>query len=303
MKVGIVYSINMTLHEAGYPHDENPERIKVIYNNVKDLDVVEVPARDATVEEISRAHKLHYMTQFSELSKKSSDMYWNEWSLGAIIMAAGSCCQLVQESNKGSINHGFAIIRPPGHHASRGRCSGFCFLNNVMIAALDALEQVHRVLIIDWDVHYHQGTEDIVENTEYDADRLTVFSMHRYDRGNFFPGGKSGRTGTKHNGKIVNVGFNGVCGDKEYTRTLQTFLDNYVHKIGTPDLILVSCGFDAAEGDPLGGYKVTPQGYADMTKQLLKVSPRVVMALEGGYNLEVIPKCARACIQTMIEKK
>lgn len=300
MKVGIVYNRAMTMHEASYKHDECPERIMVIYKAIKDLPFIRVAARDATTKEISRAHPIEYLSQMQSLSLKDGDMYWNQWSLDAIVMAAGSCCQLVQESVNGNIDHGFAIVRPPGHHAFRSQCRGFCFLNNVMIAALEALEHMYRVLIVDWDVHYHQGTEDIIQSTQYTADRLTVFSMHRYDGGCFFPGGTDGETGTKCDGRIVNVGFNSVKGDKEYVECLQTFLENYVQNTGKPDMILVSCGFDAAKGDPLGGYAVTPSGYAAMTRKLLEVSPKVVMVLEGGYNLKVIPQCARACIETMI---
>jgi histone deacetylase 6 len=210
---------------------------------------------------------------------------------------------------KGECRNGAAIVRPPGHHACRDNCSGFCYINNVLVAAFGALTRNPdlKILIVDWDVHYHSGTSDILKRTTYTSSQIVVFSMHRYDHGCFFPGDKEGATGSYHHGRIVNKEFNmprgrrTIPGDEQYNTELSKFLSSYKHMYGEPDIIIVSCGFDAAKGDPLGGFNITPQGYYDMTTQLMRASNgKVAMVLEGGYNISVITDSAIACTKAMM---
>lgn len=302
-KVGIVYHPLMSLHKKphGY-HPECPERMIALYNSIQDLRWEPIPARVATYDEVTACHASKYYFEMKP-DGMNPDMFYNSHTDKAALLAAGSVCELVTRAHAGDVQCGFAIVRPPGHHAHYGRAEGFCYLNNVLIAAYAALrkQQFRRVLIVDWDIHYHLGTEEILQRTRfpYTAEQLTVFSIHRHDYGKFYPGGQHGRTCTKHGGRVVNVGLNEPSGDHRYLDELRKFLDSYT-EAGNPDLILVSCGFDAARGDPLGQYDVTPRGYAEMTGLLLEKCPNVIMALEGGYDLKAISTCGRAVIQALI---
>lgn len=261
----------------------------------------------ATDEQILRAHGKKYLNRLSKnigsVTKNNLDLPCNEWTYRASKLAAGAAITLVQNClMQGGC--GFAVVRPPGHHAEYDRPEGFCYLNNVMIAALDALAtgSAERILIVDWDVHYHHGSADILSRQcHLTADQLQIFSMHRYDNGNFYPGTPKGATGTYYNGRITNYGFNTVGNDQNYVEALKEFIDQYL-KGGRPDIIIVSCGFDAAEGDPIGGFEVTPQGYYEMTRVLLGACSQVALVLEGGYNLDILPSCANACMQALGEK-
>ena len=295
-----------TAHIPQGHHVERPERVECIYEVVSKMGLTRLPSRLVTIDEIHRAHGKKYLTKMGKHgSLANSDMYWTHSSYLSVLLSAGCTCQMVNHIlDHPECSRGFAIVRPPGHHASYNKESGFCWLNNIMIGAMSALSRpnVNRVLIVDWDVHYHLGTADIlakVSDKKEKPDDITVFSMHRFDNGEFFPGAGSGRTSVRHNGRVVNQGFNGPYGDKEVITALQGFLEDY-ETVGTrlghgpPDLILVSCGFDAAEGDLLGGCHVTPAAYAVMTKMLVDVCPRVGMVLEGGYSLPVLQECSRA---------
>jgi histone deacetylase 6 len=198
---------------------------------------------------------------------------------------------------------GLAVVRPPGHHAEPHTPHGFCLFNNVGIAAQYAVTQlgVERVLILDWDVHHGNG----IQHMFYSDNRVLYISLHRYDYAAFFPQSEDANYDMVGEGAgkgfNVNIPWNGrKMGDSEY---LLGF-NNIVLPIATefqPQLVLISAGFDAAEGDPLGGYKVTPGMYGYMTHQLSSLAEgRVVVALEGGYNLATISECATQCAKALL---
>jgi len=312
----MIYDDIMTRHYAEknllkVNHAECPDRIKTIYKALKDINIQEIPSRKATWKEVECAHSLEYCEKIKADLKGTDctgDMYHNNSTVPAALMAAGCTCELVNTilDDQSAITSGFAIVRPPGHHACYDKWSGFCYLNNVMIASLNVLNRDPslKILVIDWDIHYHSGTADIIANSSFTASQLVVFSMHR---GDFFPGDDMSLTGSYHNGQVVNKEFympksrKDIPSDKEYNDALGEFLESYQEKYDSPDIIIVSCGFDAAKGDPIGGFRVTPDGYYDMTKQLLKVCPKVALILEGGYNLTVIPKCAVSCMKALTD--
>jgi acetoin utilization deacetylase AcuC-like enzyme len=307
-----LYDECMTLHKQ-LNHLESPQRIESIYEGLKNMGIQQLPSRQATWREVERVHSEQYCKRLQELNGQSlsmeqNDMYLNEHTITAALTAAGSACQLVNEilDPSSDIESGFAIVRPPGHHACRDDCAGFCYINNVMVAAINALTddpQLH-ILVVDWDVHYHSGSADIIQAVDYTAQQLTVFSIHRYDHQCFYPSDEMGKTGSYLDDRIINKGFNtskkNIPGDAEYTSALAEFLTEYDEQHGRPDIIIVSCGFDAAKGDPLGGFKVTPQGYKGMTEQLMDFSGKVALVLEGGYNINVIQKCAIACMESLL---
>lgn len=314
----MIYDNIMTLHTAEkdsvngtfqVKHAECPERITCIYKALKDIGIKEIPSRKATWKEVECAHSKEYCEQLINDLKGTDctgDMFHNKFTLPAALMAAGSTCELVNTilNTNSKITSGFAIVRPPGHHACHDKWSGFCYLNNVMIASLSALTRnpALKILVVDWDIHYHSGSADIIKNSSFTAEQLVVFSMHR---GDFFPGDDMSLTDSYYNGQVVNKEFymtkrrKDIPGDMEYTHALAEFLVNYKKNYGSPDIIIVSCGFDAVKGDPIGGFRVSSNGYYSMTKQLREVCPNVALVLEGGYNCKIIPKCAVACMNAL----
>lgn len=317
MNTCFLYDECMTLHKAQYDHCESPDRIIGIYAGLNQLGLLRFKTRQATWNEISRAHSLEYCQRLKGLDginkdMGQNDMFLNQHTIKAVLTAAGSTCQLVDAvlSSESVIDNGFAVVRPPGHHASHSDCSGFCYVNNVLVAAFRALAEDPslKILIVDWDVHYHLGTSDIIQQTNYTSSQIVVYSIHRFDHCTFYPGHPEGATGSYHDGRIINTGFNmprkskhgPIPGDVEYNKALSKFLDSYQQMYGKPDIVIVSCGFDAAHGDPLGGFKVTPKGYYDMTRQLMHVANgKVAMVLEGGYNVPVITRSAVACAEAL----
>ena len=178
---------------------------------------------------------------------------------------------------------------------------GFCIFNNVAIAAQYALSVhgLNKVLVFDWDVHHGNG----IQHMFYNSDKILYISIHRYDQGSFFPCGEDGAADKVGEGEgkgfNINIPWNSrKCGDLEYYLAFMNIVLPVAYEF-CPDLVLVSAGFDAARGDPLGGYRVSPELYGHMTHHLSALAEgRLVLALEGGYNLASISEsmymCARA---------
>nr|XP_054112960.1 histone deacetylase 5 isoform X16 [Callithrix jacchus] len=206
----------------------------------------------------------------------------------------------------GGIGNGFAIIRPPGHHAEESTAMGFCFFNSVAITAklLQQKLNVGKVLIVDWDIHHGNGTQQAF----YNDPSVLYISLHRYDNGNFFPGSGApeevgGGPGVGYN---VNVAWTGgvdpPIGDVEYLTAFRTVVMPIAHEF-SPDVVLVSAGFDAVEGhlSPLGGYSVTARCFGHLTRQLMTLAEgRVVLALEGGHDLTAICDASEACVSALL---
>lgn len=306
--IGLVYSPEMCLHRMpNEHHPENPDRLYEIYkmllNEGLAQKMIPVKIRKATIEELCLAHSEKYIKSLNwklkgpnnvrETVPNRGDIFSNKYTLRTIKLAAGSTLELVKMVIKGKLRSGFAAVRPPGHHATKTQAGGFCFCNNLAIAAIYSVRLGKRVLIVDWDVHLGNGTEDIVR----DLDNILFFSVHRHDYGTFYPmTGKSERYSN-----IIKIGFNGSPkGDDEYLKILKTDLLP-IAKSFAPDLILVSAGFDAAKNDPLGQYNVTPDCYYEMTRLLLKVCPSMVLILEGGYDLVSTPSSAACCVKALFD--
>jgi acetoin utilization deacetylase AcuC-like enzyme len=237
---------------------------------------------------------------------------FNQSSTECAYLAAGSVVEITQQVLEGKLANGLAVVRPPGHHATCGCSMGFCVFNNVAVAARAAVREhwggARRVLILDWDVHHGNGTQKMFES---DSSVLYV-SIHRYDEGEFFPGGTRGHfanagLGTGR-GCTVNIpwdcssGPGGSPGDAEYALAFEQIVEP-VSGDFRPDIILVSAGFDAAVGDPLGGCRVTPKGFYEMTRRLQALPSakgRVIIALEGGYNLKSTARSMAACAAALL---
>eukprot|EP00798_Chlamydomonas_sp_ICE-L_P024363 gene24363-9976_t len=239
------------------------------------------------------------------------DCYFNAHSAQCARLAAGSAAVAVArgQANNGSViirppghhdemavargqaKNGAAIIRPPGHHAESGTAMGFCYFNNAAVAARAAQKEggAKRVLIMDWDVHHGNGTQHIF----YSDPSVMYISTHRWDYGYFFPGtGDVDEAGDGDgSGFNINVAWRGPgVTDADFRAAFQFVVEPIAREFA-PDLVIVSAGFDAAAGDPLGGCDASPQLFGELTARLASVCPNMVLLLEGGYNLKVTARC------------
>jgi acetoin utilization deacetylase AcuC-like enzyme len=305
MTTGLVFDEWFLTHQAPYEHPEHPGRLEAIWRRFEDEGLAgrcrRVPAREAAREELGLVHTAAHIdaierTAQSDFAQLDPDTYTGRDSARAARLAAGGLVDLALEVASGRLENGFALLRPPGHHAEADRAMGFCLFNNVAIAARVLQSRgFARILIVDWDLHHGNGTQ----NSFWSDPGVLYFSTHQFP---FYPGtGAVAETGAGAGlGFTVNVPWPGGMGDAEHLAAFDRVLLP-IARLFRPDLVLVSAGFDAAAGDPLGGMRVSPAGFAHMTSRLLTLAGgRVVLALEGGYNLEAIAACAAACLRVLL---
>jgi histone deacetylase 6 len=305
VKTGLVYDERFLRHRAPFGHPEQPERLQVIWERLGSEGLIarceRVDARPATDAEIAAVHSPVLIrdvdsTAQREFTQLDPDTYANRDSATAARLAAGGLIDLTLAVWRGTLANGVALLRPPGHHAESERAMGFCLFNNVAIAAQAARsEGARRVLIVDWDVHHGNGTQNAFWN---DPDVL-YFSIHQFP---FYPGsgGVHEIGSARAAGRNVNVPWPGGMRDAEYVAAFDRVLLPIAAQFD-PDLVLVSCGFDAARGDLLGEMQVTPDGYAAMTERLTNLrGGKVVLALEGGYEPDILAGSAAACVRVLL---
>ncbi|VFQ87419.1 unnamed protein product [Cuscuta campestris] len=304
----------MLLHDEvevkSHPHPERPDRLRAIAASLASAGIFPgqchpISAREITREELQMVHALENiesveLTSRLHASYFTPDTYANEYSACAARLAAGLCADLASTIISGRAKNGFALVRPPGHHAGVKQAMGFCLHNNAAVAAFAAQAAgAKRVLIVDWDVHHGNGTQEIFNRSK----SVLYISLHRHEGGQFYPGtGAAKEVGSMGaEGYCVNIPWScGGVGDNDYVFAFQHIVLPIASEFA-PDFTIISAGFDAARGDPLGCCDVTPLGYALMTQMLNPLSDgKVLVILEGGYNLRSISSSATAVIKVLL---
>lgn len=309
MKTGIVRDPIYLEHIRGVPHVESPQRLEVLYQMLEDHfsgRLTSVQPRPAHWEELAFVHTHDHIKKIASTSGKSfvsldPDTQTSAKSYEAALMAAGGCFSLVDALINKTIDNGFALIRPPGHHAEGTRAMGFCLFNNVALAAEYARKYwgLKKILIVDWDLHHGNGTQ----HSFWEDKHVLYFSTHQYP---YYPGtGALGEVGGKMAfGHTVNCPLSSGYQDEDFAQILERILLPIGRQFN-PDLILVSAGFDTYYEDPLGAMLVTPKGFASMTRILLELAKevcqgRLLLALEGGYHLEGLNLSVMAVLKELL---
>ncbi len=310
MKTAIVVDNFFIKHSAGQYHPESPERLIAIYKKMEPLKnrLVSIKTREATTEELKLVHSESYIELINKLRDREfsldADTAGNNYSAEAAFLAAGSSVELSKRILKGEFDNGFAIIRPPGHHAEYSRAMGFCIFNNVAVAAANLLTNnlAKRILIVDWDIHHGNGTM----HSFYNRDDVLYFSTHLYP---YYPGtGYYDETGENQGkGYTINVPLTAYKSDNDFLYIFDNLLTPVMDKY-KPEIILVSAGFDIYYRDPLGSMKVTEEGFYKFTeffKYLAKeyCNNRLCLFLEGGYNVEGLANSVYRTLESLINDK
>ncbi|MFQ5549985.1 MAG: histone deacetylase family protein [Gemmatimonadales bacterium] len=293
--VGVVWHPLCQAHDPGAGHPESPARITTILDELRASAqrITWVEAKPATDAELLRVHSSDYLEALRRRSEQGggyldADTFMSPHSLAAATRAAGAAVEAVRMTLDGT--NTYSAVRPPGHHACRGRATGFCLFNNVVVGVRAALEELElrRVLIVDWDVHHGNGTQELVERD----DRIRYVSLHQFPH---YPGtGAESETGV---GNIFNVPRPPGLPRETYVDDLNEAVTAATDR-WTPDLVFISAGFDAMAGDPLGGFTLEPEDYRNMAAEWARQWP-VAAILEGGYKPARIARASVAVIEAL----
>jgi acetoin utilization deacetylase AcuC-like enzyme len=285
-------------HDTGRGHPERRGRVEAALAGVTDahLDdaVVFDTGRDATRDELTLVHDARYVDALDEFARRGgghldADTVVAPGSFAAATRAAGAGLRAVEALSAGEADAAFVVVRPPGHHAVATRGQGFCLFNNIAVAAATLAGRGERVLIVDWDVHHGNGTQDMF----WDDPRVLFVSTHQYPA---YPG--TGRANERGVGNILNAPLppqaDGLAFRAAWTNDLLPALEAF-----RPQLLLVSAGFDAHRRDPLAQLRLEADDYTWVTAELRAIADRhargrIVSSLEGGYDLQALHECAVA---------
>jgi acetoin utilization deacetylase AcuC-like enzyme len=299
----------MLEHIPSPTHPERPERLRAVLRHLERTGIAgrcsNMPVRPATDEELLRVHSAGHIATVDAFAARGGgqievDTWVSPGSALAARLAAGAVVDAVSAVVEGPERRAFCAVRPPGHHARPDEPMGFCLFGSVAVAARDAVERLGmaRVLIVDWDVHHGNGTQEMF----YDDPRVAFLSIHRYP---FYPGsGAKDETGTGPGlGMTRNVPLPFGISRNEYRAAFRTNLEAMADQV-RPELIILSAGFDAHAEDPVGSLGLEVEDFELMTRDVLEVAEvhaegRLVSVLEGGYNVSILAGCVAAHLQAM----
>lgn len=291
---GFVFHEKYLDHTLGKGHPESPERLQAILRRMKasGLDRLVKNIRPSG-DPLPFIKAIHPEAHIRRVAERAHDESICRLAVAGALAAVDAVC-------RGQVMNAFCALRPPGHHAADAGENGYCFYNNVAIAARYAQHRnlAEKVLIVDWDLHHGNGTQHTFE-----SDPTTLyFSSHQFP---YYPGtGRPDEVGKgKGKGYTVNVPLPGGQGDGDFIRIYQEILEPIANQF-QPDLVLVSAGFDTYYRDPLGGMGVTEEGYAEITHILMRIADaccqgRIVLTLEGGYDLNGLASSVKRVIQVL----
>jgi acetoin utilization deacetylase AcuC-like enzyme len=308
----LLYTDSLFLRHDTGPHPECPQRLMAVTARLQQAGLSE--RRQAgtitpmSAVEVARVHGLHVIETARLVcaqggGRLEADTPVSPESYDVALAAAGACASAVEAVLAGQDRTALCLVRPPGHHATPRRSMGFCLFNSIALAARRAQAKgVARVLIIDWDVHHGNGTQDI-----FDEDgQVTFFSIHRFG-GGFYPGtGAADETGQgKGRGDIFNAPIRHGTPRAEYLSAFRSMLHRAAEK-SRPELVLLSAGFDAHRLDPIGGLGLEVEDFVTLSREVLAVARthaagRLVSCLEGGYHLDALAACVEGHLTELLE--
>ncbi len=298
-------------HQTG-EHPECPERLRFLNAQLDKTGLAAKFERPAVVaatrEQIARIHKPAYIAEVERFAtagggRIETDTTMSCRSYEAATLAAGAAVSAVDRVLDGPVRRATCLVRPPGHHALAAGAMGFCLFNNVAVAAAHALSRgLERVLIVDWDVHHGNGTQDVF----YDDGHVYFLSVHRYP---FYPGtGAAEETGTGAGaGTIFNLPIRFGVKRSDYLQRFETILTEAA-KRAKPELVLLSAGFDAHAADPIGSLGLETEDFAPLTTLVLDAAEhycggKFVSLLEGGYNVPILADCVALHLETVLARE
>jgi acetoin utilization deacetylase AcuC-like enzyme len=298
-------------HDTG-THPEQPERLRCVMARLEKFhlatDCTRPAWQSASRERIERVHEPGHIDRMAAISANGggmadSDTVISPQSFDVARLAAGAACDAVHRVISGETKTALCVVRPPGHHALADRAMGFCLFNNVAIAAGVARDELelNRVLIVDWDVHHGNGTQD----TFYADGRVGFFSSHRWP---FYPGtGDTDETGTADGlGATCNLPVTFGTSREAYLKRFTAELEAFATRI-RPELVLVSAGFDSHRADPIGSLGLETEDFAELTAAVKSIAAahaggRIVSILEGGYNPPVLAECVETHLRGLMDE-
>ena len=311
MKVGIVYDPIYLRHDTGQ-HVENARRLEAVMAHLEQTgiknELISIAPRPATTQELSLVHEESYISHIRDSAKRGGgwldvDTIMSSDSYEAALYAAGGVIEATRAAMRGEVDSAFALVRPPGHHATAQRAMGFCLFNNVAVAAKCALAEfgLERIAIIDFDVHHGNGTQEAF----YESSQVLYISTHLSP---FYPGtGGIAEIGDGSGiGATVNMPLPAGCGDTEYGQVFEQIVVPATRRF-QPQLVLVSAGYDTHWADQLALMQVSVSGFVGMVRTLRELADelcdgRLVFSLEGGYNLEAMAASVKATFDVLLGK-